>query len=161
MQILKTALCVMLATLALTGCALFRKFGETKTTVRIHEQASSALPANYVLDVEIPSINLKLSVSPYPTLSEKDILTADLYDTAGGKAILLRFDAHGLFVLDEMTTRNRGQYLVTFVNAHPVAAWLVNQRILNGQFLIEGDFTDEEARQIVNGLNKMSKANRP
>jgi preprotein translocase subunit SecD len=161
MQILKTALCGLFAVLALTGCALFRKFGSPTTTVRIHEQASSALPADYLLDVEIPSMNLKLSVSPYPTLSEKDILTADLYDTAGGKAILLRFDAHGLFVLDEMTTRSRGQYLVTFVNTRPVAAWFVNQRILNGQFLIEGDFTDEEARQIVNGLNKMSKANRP
>jgi polyhydroxyalkanoate synthesis regulator phasin len=41
-----------------------------------------------------------------------------------------------------------------------VSAWLVNQRIINGQFLVEGDFTDEEAKKIVDDLNKLSKANK-
>jgi hypothetical protein len=50
--------------------------------------------------------------------------------------------------------------LVTFINFQPVAAWLVNQRILNGQFLVEGDFTDDEAKKVVDALNKMGKANR-
>jgi preprotein translocase subunit SecD len=130
------------------------------TTVRIHEQVSSALPPENVMIADIPLANLKLSVAPFPTLSEKNVLSADLYDTAGGKAILLRFDIHGTILLDEATTRNRGQYLVTFINFQPVAAWLVNQRILNGQFLVEGDFTDDEAKKVVDALNKMGKANR-
>ncbi len=158
MQTLKMVLCVTLAALTLTGCALFPKREET--TVRIHEQVSSALPAENTLTVEIPKANLKLAVAPYATLSEKDVLSAELYDTAGGKAILLRFDIHGTIVLDEATTRNRGQYLVTFINKRPVAAWLVDQRILNGQFLVEGDVTDDEAKQVVDALNKMSKKNR-
>lgn len=158
MQTLKTALCVTFALWAFTGCALFPKRDET--TVRIHEQVSSALPAENTLNVELPSADLKLAVAPFAILSEKNVLSAELYDTAGGKAILLRFDGHGSIVLDESTTRTRGQYLVAFINNRPVAAWLVNQRILNGQFLVEGDFTDEEAKQVVDALNKMSKANR-
>lgn len=158
MQTLKTALCVALVSVVATGCALFPKREET--TVRIHEQVSSALPAKNTLTVEIPKTDLKLVVAPYAALSEKDVLSAELYDTAGGEAILLRFDGHGSIVLDEMTTRSRGQYLVTFINTRPVAVWLINQRILNGQLLIEGDFTDEEAKQVVDGLNKISKANR-
>jgi preprotein translocase subunit SecD len=158
MQTLKTALWVTLVSLALTGCALFPK--RDKTTVRIHEQVSSALPAERTLIAVIPQADLKLAVAPYAILSEKDVLSAELYDTAGGQAILLRFDSHGSIVLDEATTRSRGQYLVAFLNTRPVAAWLVNQRILNGQLLIEGDFSDDEAKQVVDALNEMSKKNR-
>jgi preprotein translocase subunit SecD len=158
MQTLKTALCVTLVSVVFSGCALFPKRDES--TLQIHEQVSSALPAENMLTVVIPKTDLKLAVAPYATLSQKDVLSAELYATAGGEAILLRFDVHGSIVLDEMTTRNRGQYLVTFINNRPVAAWLVNQRILNGQLLVEGDFTDEEAKQVVDSLNKISKANR-
>jgi preprotein translocase subunit SecD len=149
---------IILVSLSLTGCAMFHK--QDTTTVRIHEQVSSALPPENVMIADIPLANLKLAVAPFPTLSEKNVLSAELYDTAGGKAILLRFDIHGTILLDEATTRTRGQYLVTFINNRPVAAWLVNQRILNGQFLVEGDFTDEEAKKVVDALNKMGKANR-
>jgi len=158
MQTLKTALCVALVSVVFSGCALFSK--QDETTMQIHEQVSSALPAENALTVVIPRTDLKLTVAPYASLSQKDVLSAELYNTAGGEAILLRFDGHGSIVLDEMTTRNRGQYLVTFINKRPVAAWLVNQRILNGQLLVEGDFTDDEAKQVVDSLNKLSKANR-
>ena len=158
MQTLKTALGLTLLSLSLTGCALFHK--EDTTTLHIHEQVSSALPPENAMSVDIPSVDLKLSVSPFPTLTEKNVLSAELYNTASGTAIFVRFDIHGAIMLDEVTTRNRGQYLVTFLNNRPVAAWLVNQRILNGQFLIEGDFTDEEAKKTVDALNKMGKANR-
>ena len=84
---------------------------------------------------------------------------ADEVLTAGGKAIFLRFDAHGSLLLDEMTTRLRGHYVAVLINNHPVSAWLVDQRIINGQFLIEGDFTDEEAKKAVDDLNKLSKKN--
>jgi preprotein translocase subunit SecD len=158
MQTLKTGLCVTLVTLALTGCALFPK--DEKTTVRIHEQVDIALPQESLTRVEIPRANLKLAISPFPILTERDVLSADLYDTVGGKAIFLRFDIHGTMVLDECTTRNRGRYLVTCINNRPVAAWLIDRRIFNGQLLIEGDFTDEEAKRVVDALNKMAKKNR-
>ena len=158
MQSIKTALCLTLAAVALTGCALFSK--KEVTTVRVHEEASTALPAEHILTAEIPKTELKLAVAPFATLTERDVLSAELYDTAGGKAILLRFDIHGTILLDECTTRNRARYLVTFINNRPVAAWLVNQRILNGQFLVEGDFTDDEAKRVVDALTEMSKKNR-
>jgi preprotein translocase subunit SecD len=158
MQTLKMALGFTLLCVSLTGCALLRK--QDTTTLRIYEQVESALPRQNAMPVEIPLADLKLSVSPFPILTEKNISSAELYNTAGGTAIFVRFDIHGAIVLDEATTRTRGQYLVTFLNNRPVAAWLVNQRILNGQFLVEGDFTDEEAKKAVAALNQMAKANR-
>ena len=120
MQTLKTALGFLLLSLWLTGCALFHK--QDTTTLRIHEQVSSALPPENAMSVDIPLVDLRLSVAPFPTLTEKNVLSAELYSTAGGTAIFVRFDIHGAIILDEVTTRNRGQYLVTFLNNRPVAA---------------------------------------
>ena len=159
MQTLKTVGCFALAGVCFVGCAIFRKPSEG-ANLRIYEESSSSLPAETFQTVEIPHTNVKLTVSPFPTLTERDVQSAELYDTTGGKAIFLRFDPHGTIVLDEMTTRTRGQYVAILVNQRPVSAWLVDQRIINGQFLVEGDFTDEEAQKIVDDLNKLAKKNK-
>jgi len=164
MQTLKTALCLALGGTLLAGCALlppglFQKKPGEEVTVRIYDEASAALPAENRQTVEIPRTGLKLSINLFPTLTEQNVQSAELYDTAGGKGIFLRFDPHGTILLDEMTTRARGQYFVVLINNHPVSAWLVDQRIINGQFLIEGDFTDEDAKKVVDGLNELSKKN--
>ena len=156
MQTLKMALCFALAVTLFVGCATFQKKHD-ETTVRLYEQADPALPAERFRTVEIPRADLKLTINLFPTLTEQDVQSAELYDTAGGKAIFLRFDAHGTILLDEMTTRTRGQYVAVLINDRPVSAWLVDQRIINGQFLIEGDLTDEEAKKVVDELNKLSK----
>jgi preprotein translocase subunit SecD len=158
MQTLKMTLSFALVATFFVGCALFHKKSEA-TTIRLYEQTDSALPAENQRTIEIPRTDLKLTINPFPTLTEQNVQSAELYNTAGGKAIFLRFDAHGTVLLDEMTTRIRGQYLAVLVNNRPVSAWLVNQRILNGQFLVEGDLTDEEASKIVDELNKLSKKN--
>lgn len=160
MQTLKTAGCLVLTAACFVGCASFRAGKSEEVNLRIHEESSSSLPAETFQTVEIPHSKVKFTVSPFPALTEKDVQSAELYDTAGGKAIFLRFDPHGTIVLDEMTTRDRSKYLVIFLNHRPVGSWLVDQRIINGQFLVEGDFTDEEAIKAVKGLNKLSQKNR-
>jgi preprotein translocase subunit SecD len=157
MQTLKMVLCLALAGVLLAGCALFRK--KEVTSLRIYEEANAALPAENRQTVSIPRTGLRLSISPFPTLSELDVQSAELFDTAGGKGIFLRFDPHGTVLLDEMTTRTRGQYVVVLINNRAVSAWLVDQRIINGQFLVEGDFTDEDAKQVVKDLNEQSRKN--
>jgi preprotein translocase subunit SecD len=166
MQFLKMTVFGLLAVALLAGCGALRGLqgGFQKpivdTTVRIYEQADSALPAENIQTVVLPRAGLKLTISPFPTITENDVQSAEVYSTAGGKAIFLRLDPHGVILLDEMTTRTKGQYVVVMVNNHPVSAWFVDQRIINGQFLIEGEFADEEAQKIVDDLNKLAKSNK-
>ena len=82
---------------------------------------------------------------------------AEPFETSAGLAVMLHFDAHGMFVLEELTTRARGRYLVVFLNDRPVAARLVEQRLVHGQFLLQGDFTDDEARKLIDDLNHMAR----
>ena len=156
MQMLKRAFVVGLAGALLTGCALFQE-KPPEVTVRIHEQVSGELPPTHVLTVAIPKTDLRLSINPFPTLTEKDVQAAEIFNTAGGAAILLRFDPHGVWVLEQATTGGRVQYLVIFLNGRPVSAWLVDKRLTKGQILIEGDFGDEEAKAAVTALNEASK----
>ena len=144
-----------LGALLLAGCALFRHPPET--TLRLYEQATSTLPDDNVRLVAIPKLGLKIPLNPFATLSERDVEKAALGQTPGGATIKLQFDGNGAILFDEMTTRCRGQYIVTFLNDRPVAAWLVDRRVTNGQFEVEGDFSDEEARKAVEALNKLAQ----
>lgn len=134
------------------GCAS----NEPKVTLRFHEQVSGPLPGQHVRQIDVPATGQQLAISPFPVLSEKDVLEARLYPTAGGNAVQLRFDLHGANLLNELTTRARGQYLVVLLDARPVAAVLLDQIIRNGQFLLEGDFTDAEAQALVDELNRLA-----
>jgi preprotein translocase subunit SecD len=158
MQTYKAVLALFCVATLWPGCALLKR--HDRVTLRIHEQTSAALPEGRTQPVHVPAANLTLRINPQPALSENDLQGAELVDTAGGKSVLLRFNAHGMFALEELTTRNRGRYLVVFLNGRPVSAWLVTQRISTGQFLLEGDFSDEEAAQLVVSLNKMGKHRR-
>ncbi len=141
----------VLVLLALAGCQ-----SAPKVTLRFFEQTSSLLPDSHVRTVVVPRVQMRIPVSPFAVLSERDVASAELIETAGGKVVALRFDPHGTVALDAVTTRNRGNYLVVFVNERPVAAWLVDRRLSTGQYTLEGDLSDDEARQLVDGLNLLA-----
>ncbi len=71
------------------------KKGTWIRALRLYEQSDAALPAENVQTAVIPHTDLKLTINPFPTLTEQDVQSAELYNTAGGKAIFLRFDPHG------------------------------------------------------------------
>jgi len=112
---------------ALAGCQT-----APKMTLRFHEQVSAALPPSRQRTVEIARANLRIPVSPFASLTERDVAGAELRATESGQAVVVRFDPHGALALDELTTRNRGLYLVVFVNDRPVTAWLVDRRLFSG-----------------------------
>ena len=144
---------VMLAASLLAGCAMFGDKKE-EASLQIFEQVSDTLPNHMIRPVKVPKIGLTIPVAPYPSLTDKDLHVAELVPTPGGASILMRFDPTGIMVLTELTTRCRGRYLVTFLNGQPVSAWLCNRILDKGQLLVEGDFTDEQARKAVESLNK-------
>lgn len=143
---------VLMSALLCVGCA-----SPKETTLRMYQQVTSPLPSKMYRRVPIPSAGIEINVDPYPVLTERDIFKAELYPTSGGQALLLHFEPVRMIRMDELTTRLRGRYLVTFLDDRPVAAWYVDRRIENGQMLIEGDFTEEEAKKAVESLTRQSK----
>jgi preprotein translocase subunit SecD len=126
-------------------------------TVRIHEQVDATAPEGHWREAKIPKTELTLRVDLYPVLTERDVKMAEPFETSAGLGVMLYFDAHGMFALEELTTRDRGRYLVVFLNDRPVAARLIEQRLVHGQFLLQGDFSDDEARKLIDDLNHMAR----
>ena len=156
MQMYKEATIAGVCVLLLAGCALFRK-KEPEAMLRVFGQATTSLSVDDMRVIAVPKTGLKIPINPFAAFTENDVDKAEIKQTPGGATILLHLDASGLIQLDELTTRSRGRYIVTFLNDRPVAAWLVDKRITNGQFVVEGDFTDEDARKAVDSLNQQSK----
>lgn len=152
MQTFKTVVIAGLCVVLLNGCAT-----TDMTTVWFHEQVPENLPESHVRQVQIKQSGARLAVNPFPILTEKNLLGAKQTDLAGNSTILLFFDSHGAFILDEVTTRLQGQYLVVFLNRQPIMAWLVDHRLTDGQFLLETGSTAAEAAGLVKALNETIK----
>jgi len=138
-----------------SGCALFKP-KPPPVTLRFHEQADPALPEGHFRMVTVPGTDQQIAIDPFPQLNERDIRDARLVPTPGGTAVLLLFDLHGANTLNEMTTRMRGRHFVVFVDDRPVAVVLVEKRITDGEFLLEGDMTEAEDHTLVDGLNQIA-----
>lgn len=138
------------------GCALFNK---KENTLRLHEEVSSALPSPRVRQVELPSAGGTITVSPYAVLTERELEGVQLVATASTPVIMLKFDPHGTVLLDEATTRVRGQRLVVFINDQPVMIWPVRERIVNGQFLLRLDWPSDDIRTLATTLQERVKKN--
>ncbi|MBM3858204.1 MAG: hypothetical protein FJ395_00990 [Verrucomicrobia bacterium] len=145
----------LIGCLLASGCATFDE--KEQTTLRFHEQTSTSLPNKLYREVAVPKTGLTLQVERFPVFTERDIAAAEIYPTAGGPAIMLRMEPNGGMRLDELTTRSRGRYLVIFLDGRAVAAWFMDKRINNGIFLLEGDFSEEEAKKVVESINRASK----
>jgi preprotein translocase subunit SecD len=142
---------VVVALAASSGCASFQK--KSKVSVKVHEQMGPGLGLEQGLPLKFPELGISLLVNREPSLTEKDVQSAELFTMASGTGVVLQFDPRGAMHLDELTTRMRGRYLVVFVDGKPVSVWLVDRRLTNGQLLVEGMMTDEEAMDLVGRLS--------
>lgn len=88
-------------------------------------------------------------------LTGKQLKRADLqFDpNTGQPTVLITFDGEGKDLFSQITDRNIGQPVGIFLDSQLISAPRVNQKITDGVAVISGDFTVEEARQLVQRLN--------
>ena len=103
---------------------------------------------------------IPLSVQQTPFLDSGEIENASVVDYMGSFVIQLQLSQHGTFILDTITTANKGRRMAIFASWGPsrwLAAPLIDQRIANGIVTFTPDCTRAEADRIVMGLNNVSK----
>jgi hypothetical protein len=150
---------ILLTLLLAGGCALFQP-KPPAVTLHFNEESDPALPESRFQNVTVPGTHQQIAIDPNPQLTEKDITEARLISVPGGRAVELHFDAHGAATLVEMTTRMRGRYVVIFFNNRPIAAVLLDKLITDGVFTLEGDLTQDQECDLVDGLNHVASKHR-
>jgi preprotein translocase subunit SecD len=105
-----------------------------------------------------PSEDTVASIISYtPTdLTGKDLTKAEVQfdQSRGGSPVVgLQFTSDGKNKFAEITKRNIGKRLAIFLDDMLLTAPIVNQAITNGDAIISGDFSIEEARSLAIQLN--------
>lgn len=109
-----------------------------------------------ILDAQ--AANQRLGEDAYfiPTeLTGKYLKRANVqYGQTGIQAVVsLSFDEEGSLLFEKLTEENVGKQLAIYLDGFPISAPVVQQKITGGQAQITGNFTLEEARDLVRRLN--------
>lgn len=67
--------------------------------------------------------------------------------------VSLEFNDEGAKIFEELTERNIGQPIAIFLDGSPISAPTVREKITGGQAQITGNFTADEAKQLVRRFN--------
>lgn len=109
------------------------------------------------VDVNINAAPISSYVDPFKNtgLSGKYLQRADIvFDPQTSlPQVSLEFNDEGKDLFAEITQRNVGKRVAIFLDGIPISAPNVNEPILNGKAVIQGDFTVEDARQLAQRLN--------
>jgi len=71
----------------------------------------------------------------------------------GGTQVSLEFDEEGAKIFAELTRKNLGKILAIYLDGIPISTPVVQSEITNGQAVITGDFTPNEAKELSIRLN--------
>lgn len=118
--------------------------------VKTYQVERLVLPLSEITDIVAP-------VSPWKNtaLSGKHLARAQVQfePTSGNPFIGLQFNAEGGELFGELTARLVGQPIGIFLDGQPISTPVVESAIYGGQAVINGDFTLEEAKLLVQRLN--------
>ncbi len=159
---LLTALSLVMA----VGCASGKSSGKSGAGAK--EEASLRLHLEVNVDgsdangpVSIGRTHpFQLNVEKSAFVTEFQIEKAAVVDSLGGFSISVQYNKQGTFLLEQVTTANKGKHLAIsteFGEMRWIAAPLIRQRIADGLLVFTPDATRVEAERIVNGLNRLAK----
>lgn len=159
-----------LSLLLVCGCASHKKKKEKQlvTSLRVHAQAkdNTTFTKKITLFENNPTT---ISVDQSPLLTDADVDSAQVVDSLGGFAIVIKFGKRGQWLLDEHSSLNLGRYLAIFVQygesksekSKWIAAPIISRRISDGALIFTPDVSREDAELIVKGLGKKTGLDKP
>jgi len=87
-------------------------------------------------------------------LTGKNLKRADVsFDQNGAPDVSLTFDKQGTELFSKLTGKNIGKRIGIFLDGYPITAPTVQTQITQGQAVITGNFTIDEAKQLATRLN--------
>ena len=116
----------------------------------------SAEERQAILDAQAKGERLGEDAYFIPTeLTGKYLKRADVqYGQTGIQVLVtLSFDDEGSLLFENLTEQNIGKQLAIYLDGFPISAPVVQQKITGGQAQISGNFTVDEARELVRRLN--------
>lgn len=99
-----------------------------------------------------PDLNYKATELTGKNLESADVLFRD--QGLSRPQVQLNFDGEGVKLFSDITKRNIGKTIAIYLDNNIVSAPVVQTEITNGEAVITGDFTTEEAKDLKRKLNE-------
>ncbi len=127
---------------------------EEEKTVQENGQSALEVRARHILFQTKSEQNLSQQFIQ-TGLTGKQLKRADVaFDKNTGKPyVSLQFNTEGAKLFEDITGRNVGKPLAIYLDGSPISTPVVQQKITGGLASIEGNFTLDEAKQLVRRLN--------
>jgi len=120
-------------------------------------ESTATVGADGVVNINVTPESQEDLVDPYITtkLGGGQLSKASLqFDQTTRKPVIsLQFNEEGAKLFEEITGANIGKPVAIFLDGSPLSIPTVQQKITGGQAVITGDFTPQEARNLVGRLN--------
>lgn len=120
-------------------------------------ESTATVGPDGVVNINVTPESQEDLVDPYLTTSlgggqlKKAMLQFD--QTTRKPIIALQFNDEGAVLFEKITEENIGKPVAIFLDGSPLSIPTVQQKISGGQAVITGDFTPQEARELVGRLN--------
>ena len=140
------------------GCASMSK--KKATLLRVHMEATAVTSPDRTLTVEIGKHGLfTMTVEKLPFLDEGHVAKASVAKARNDFVLIVEFDRHGSWVLEQYTTTGRGLHLAIYAQFgtnYWLAAPEITRTIKDGVLRFTPDATLAEAERLVKGLNNVA-----
>jgi preprotein translocase subunit SecD len=152
---------IVLSFVVLAVCTGCRTLQKDASTLYLHLETPNADVLGKSMVVEVGQETMfTLSVEKDAFLSAGHVAKASVVHAMGFFEIMIEFDRHGTWTLEQYTTAYRGRRIAImsqFGKARWLAAPRINKTIKDGIFIFTPDCTKEEADRLVKGLNNVAK----
>lgn len=124
-----------------------------RTPVTVEFRRASVTPVEGYREFAAPG-GRTVYVDPEPFLTHADVAAARLFGDGKEQFIEIEFKREGAQTLAEVTRAQIGKLIAIFANDRLISAPLVQTAIASGRAYISGNFTPQEAQDIVDSLSK-------
>jgi len=152
-------LCIIVVSLGVVVLAIYvlSKTPQSKTSIQFYLEAKSTDAKT--LELKFRDSDESMLLEKTPVLTEKDIEGAELVlgkDEDESKPVSIEFQLsqRGSKRCTEITGNNINRKIAVVVNGQIIAAPIIKQRVSKGPLFISEKFSFEEAKKIVDDLNK-------
>ena len=148
------------------GCATGKKEDKQLAALRLHVESDGNAPTTAQEVSVLRAKPMLVTIASEPVLTEANIVVAKLLDTPGGFSVEVKFDETGSLILEQYSSAYQSKHFVVFgqwgeklKEGRWLAAPFISHRLNNATLIFTPDASREEAKQLVDGLNRVAKKN--
>lgn len=149
---------------AIFGFALFivvAEAGKPTFTVRLHALGNANDSEVFARAVTLPISRREVYVEKIPTVSERDVVAAQVYPAANGTfGAVFKLDDHGRLGLEALSVEHRGDVALVVVNGREVTELQIDRRVSDGLLYLPAGLTAQEAQALTNRWPRLGERKR-